>query len=242
MQADHQLSMDVPRTVGQIVDAVARCYWRRPLLFFTLALAVVGPYDLIVLATTRAAPLATGSTNASTALTLSLISLGVVAPFVSALHVHAVAALGAGRRASVKDVGWRGLRALPVVVAAQIVAALGIGVGLLLFLVPGIFLAIRWQVVAQSAAIERTDWIGALRRSNALTRGHMWHVLAVTILGGVFSELLRSTVSLALGSSRGAGSVAVAIVVDSLAQSVVALLGAVLYFDLRAREAARRPA
>jgi len=235
MQTEQDLSMDVPRTVGQIVDATVRCYWRHPLLFFTLALAVV-PYDLIVLATTRATPLATGTASASTALALSLVSLGVVAPFVSALHVHAVAAVGAGRRARPADIGWRGLRVLPVVVAAQLAAAVGIGVGLLAFLVPGIFLALRWQVVAQAAAIERTDWIGALRRSNALTRGHMWHVLAVALLSGLFSQLLRSTVSLALGSSRGLGQVLAAIAVDTFAQSVAALVGAILYFDLRARE------
>lgn len=236
MQANQELPMDVPRTVGQIVDTVARAYWRHPLLFFALALLVVGPYDLIVLATTHATPLATGSTNTSTALTLSLISLAVVAPFVSALYVHAVAAVGSGRRPSPADIGWRGVRALPVVVAAQVVAAIGIGVGLVLFLLPGIFLAIRWQVVAQTAAYERTDWIGALRRSNGLTRGHMWHVLAVALASGLFSQLLRSTVSLGLGSSRGPGQVVAAIAVDTFAQSVAALVGAILYFDLRARE------
>jgi hypothetical protein len=240
MQAPQQLAIDVPRTVGQIVDAAARCYWRHPLLFFTLALAVVGPYDLIVLATTRATPLATGTTSASTALTLGLVSVAVVAPFVSALHVHAVAALGDRRAVAAREIAWRGLRVLPVVAAAQVVAAAGIGLGLVMFILPGVFLALRWQVVAQAAAIEHTDWIGALRRSNALTRAHMWHVLAVAVLSGLFSQLLRSTVSLALGSSRGPGQVAAAIAVDTFAQSVAALVGAVLYFDLRAREAAAR--
>jgi nucleoside-diphosphate-sugar epimerase len=127
------------------------------------------------------------------------------------------------------------------VVAAQLVAAIGIGLGVLLFIIPGVYLAVRLAVVAQAATIERTDWIGALRRSVQLTRGSGWHVFAVAVASGVFNELLVSTGALVVGSSHQPLPVAAGIVIDTFAQSVVALVTAILYFDLRARERFRPP-
>jgi hypothetical protein len=239
MKVSAPIPLDEPRTFGQVIDASVRCYMRAPLLLFGLALAVVCPYDLLVLAIAHVPPLGNASTSASTALVLNLLRLAVVAPFVSALLVRAVAALGDGRRASLKDVGWRGLQALPIVVAAQLVAAIAIGLGVLVFIIPGIYLAVRLEVVAQAATIERTDWIGALRRSMQLTRGSGWHVFAVALASGLFNELLVSTTALAIGSSHQPLQVAAGVVIDTLAQSVLALVSAILYFDLRARERMR---
>ena len=89
------------------------------------------------------------------------------------------------------------VRVLPVVVAAQIVAGIGIGIGLLAFVLPGIYLLLRWAVVAQAAALENTDWIGALRRSGELVRGHYWHVFGVVVV----------TTAVNLGLSEAAGAV-----------------------------------
>jgi hypothetical protein len=242
MAHDRRLAMDVPRSFGEVLDASVRCYWRAPLLLFGLALAVVGPYDLLVLAVAHSSPFGASRAGASTVLALTTLRLAVVGPFVSALHVRVVSALGAGRRPGLGDIGWAGVRVLPVVVAAQLVAAAGIAAGLILFILPGIYLAVRFDVVAQAAAIERTDWIGALRRSAALTKGAIWHVFAIALASGAFNELLLSTGALAIGSSRRAPEVAAGIVIDTFAQSIAALLTAVLYFDLRARERVGAPA
>lgn len=236
MDRDNQLLIHAPRSFGEILDTAVRCYRRYPVLFLVLALVVVGPYDLIVLAATGSGPLGRGNAGTSTILTLDLLTLAVVGPFISALHVNAVGTIGDGGRPGFRDVGASGVRALPVVAAAQIVAAIGIGLGLVALIVPGILLAIRWAVVAQAAAIERTDWIGALRRSNVLTRSNMGHVLAVVLLSGLVGQLLRNAGAAAVGHSNRPGQVALGIAIDTLVQSFAALLGAILYFDLRARE------
>jgi hypothetical protein len=43
--------------------------------------------------------------------------------------------------------------------------------------IPGVILMIRCAVVAQAAAVERVDWLGALRRSGQLVSGNYLHVL-----------------------------------------------------------------
>lgn len=55
--------------------------------------------------------------------------------------------------------------ALHVHAAAATISGLGIALGFLALIVPGIILSLRWVVVAQAAAIEHEGWLSALRRS-----------------------------------------------------------------------------
>jgi hypothetical protein len=126
---------------------------------------------------------------------------------------------------------------LPEVAAAVIAAGLGIGLGLLL-IIPGILLALRWSVVAQVAAVDHEGWLPALKRSGELARGHYWHVAGLILItalltGGV--ELAAAAIP--LGSTSGAVSVALGILVRTITASFTALTLALLYFDLRARSA-----
>lgn len=221
--------------MGAIIGTALRLYAAYPALFALLAVAVVAPYELIVLAITRTSPLAAQGTTASTALTLTLIDFALIGPLVAAFYVRAVMTVAEGGRPVLREVVWTGLQVLPVVVAASIVAGLGIGLGLIAFLIPGVILAVRWAVVAQAAAIERTDWMGALRRSAELVRGRYLHVFGVFVISALVTYGLLRLGEVIVGSGRGGGEVAIGIVLATLARSFTALSTAVLYFELRAR-------
>ncbi|HEV7483689.1 MAG TPA: hypothetical protein VGO13_11395 [Solirubrobacterales bacterium] len=111
---------------------------------------MVVPYQLIVLALTGAGPLAQSSLSLGVGSLLTLIEMALVTPLISALHVHAVAEVRNGRVPRLASVAREGLRVLPVVAAASIASALGIGIGFLLLIVPGVILFFRWVVVAQA--------------------------------------------------------------------------------------------
>jgi len=196
---------------------------------------VVAPYELIVLAVTGRSPFATQTGSVSAVLTIALIDFVVVGPLISALYIHAVRAIGDGQEPQPGQVVLRGLRVLPTVAAAQIVATLAIAAGFVALVVPGIFLLIRLAVVAQAAAIENENWIEALRRSWQLTAGSALHVVGLLLLTGVIAVLLRNIGLSIVGSHSSAGAVAAGIVVETLARSFVALCTAVLFFDLLAR-------
>jgi hypothetical protein len=105
--------------------------------------------------------------------------------------------------------------------------------------VPGILLAVRWAVVAQAAALEGEGWIDALRSSRRLTTGHGWHVFGLLLVTGALNAaVLVGARAIPLGSSTGAGSVAVGTTVETLVASFSALTLALLYFDLQARREA----
>jgi hypothetical protein len=226
--------------VAEIVVAAVRLFANHPLLFTLLALAVVAPYELLVLAATGSPPLGGSLHSASTTLTLGLVDVALVGPFVSTLDVHAVVLIGHGERPKLAAVAWRGLQVLPVVAAAQIIAALGIAIGLFAFVIPGLILLIRWAVVAQVAAIERTDWLGALRRSAELVRGEYLHVFGLLFVAAAVNVAVTLGAQAIIGTKARAGDVAVAIAAATLTRSFTALATAILFFDLTARGRVRQ--
>jgi hypothetical protein len=226
-----------PRSVAQIIGEALDVYQRYPLLFFTLALGVIAPFDLAVLAITGQGPLVSGSRQSwRVSLVLGLLDTAMIGPLISALHIHAVVMIGQGNKPRLKQVVLPALRALPVVVAAVIVSVAGITLGTLALVIPGILLGLRWSVVAQVAAVEGEDWLASLRRSNVLTGGHYWHIFWLLFVTGLLSAAITAGASaIDLGSTSGAASVAAGIAAKTVIASFSALTLAILYFDLRAR-------
>lgn len=209
------------------------------MLFAVLALGVVAPYELIVLAATGATPFGQGSESVSAFLILALIDSAIVGPLISALYVHAVRRIGAGERPTIGQVALQGVRVLPTVAAAEIIASLGIAAGFLALVIPGVFLLVRWAVVAQAAAIDNDNWVEALKRSWSLTSGNWLHVFGLLLLTGLTVALVRGVGLSATGTHINALTVVVGILIDTIARSFVALSTAVLFFDLVARKGAR---
>jgi hypothetical protein len=237
------ITLESPRSVRQIFAATASLYRWYPVLFAILAVAVIAPYDLAVLAVTGYGPLRHGGENVGTYWLLQLLTTSLITPLISALHVHAVLAIGEGQRPRLRAVALRGLQVLPVVAAADVMSSLGIALGTIALIVPGVLLALRWAVAAQAAALERGSWLDALRSSGRLTATHYSHIFGLLFLAGIVSAAARLGVrALPLGSSSGAGSVAVGIATDTVIASFFALTLALLYFDLQARPEAAEQA
>jgi hypothetical protein len=235
-------SIDTPRSASRLLADTFALYRRYPLLFLVLAAGVVVPYELIVLAAggggfTRA------HTSAGTQLILFLADLGLVIPLVSALHIHAVAEVRQEREPRIGRVALQGLRVLPVVAAAAIASWLGMALGFLLLIVPGVILWLRWSVVAQTAAIEHEGWLPSLRRSRQLTTGHYGHVAAFLLMVGAIGAAPGFAGQIVFGKSAEVGPLAVGLFVHVVVASFTALAGALLYYDLLGRwEAAPAPA
>jgi hypothetical protein len=228
--------MRTPRSARDLIRAAFGLYRRYPLLFLVLAAGVIVPYEVIVLLATHAGPFARGSLGFGVASLLILIELALVGPLVSALHVHAVSEVSEGREPRLAPVARRGLRVLPVVAAAEIIAWLGIFLGFLALIVPGVILSLSWYVVAQAAAIEHEGWLPALRRSRQLTAGHYRHLVVFAIYVTLITVLPTLLIGLAFGhETTTAVSFLVGVTLQVFTWSVGALAAALMYFDLRIR-------
>lgn len=226
---------DEPRSVGRVIAATFGLYRRYPLLFFVLAAAVVVPYSLILLATTGSGILTRDGLGAGVEFLLTAIDLALIGPLISALHVHAVDEVRRGGEPRLGAVARQGVAVLPVVAVASIVSGLGIGLGLVAFVVPGVILSLRWFVVAQAAAMEREGWRDALRSSARLTDGHYWRLFALYLFIGVFTMGPAVLLGMAFGSEDTVISFLVGLALVIFTYSFTALVSAVVYFDLRVR-------
>jgi hypothetical protein len=142
-----------------------------------------------------------------------------------------------GRRdSSVGDLFRSALPVLGVLIGAGILAGIGIGIGFLLLIVPGLFLATIWAVIAPAIVIERRGVFEAFGRSRELVKGQGWPVLGTIVVAYLIS-FLASIVFAAIAAAIS-GGVILAIVFSALASTITApiaaLVAAVLYFRLKA--------
>ena len=239
MDSTSTIDLARPRSVADILGSALDLYQGFPWLFLILALGVVLPYDLVRLAVTGHGWLASGHDSVGASVAFTVLDFALVGPLVSALHIHAVVVIGDGQRPRLGAVALRGLRVLPVVAAAEIVATLGILAGLVALVIPGILLWLRWVVVAQAAAIEHDGWLPALRRSRELTRGHYWHILGLIAIVAVLNAgIALAARAIPAAGGAGAGTVMLGVAANTITASFSALTLAILYFDLFARRSA----
>lgn len=76
-----------------------------------------------------------------------------------------------------------GAALFPGVLAVVLLSGLGIGVGIVLLIAPGLYLATRWLAVLPVAVIERPGIFASFRRSAQLVRGRSWDAFAFVLLG-----------------------------------------------------------
>jgi hypothetical protein len=117
-------------------------------------------------------------------------------------------------------------------IAVSILAGLGIGIGFILLIVPGLVLLTFWSVAAPVVVIERPGVFAAFGRSRELVRGYGWPVLATVVL--VFLLVIAASIAAALlGVVLGdVGRAVLNWIFDALTQPVAALTTSVLYFTL----------
>lgn len=140
-----------------------------------------------------------------------------------------------GRRDS--SVGELFQYAVPVLlplIGAGILSGIGVGIGLVLLVAPGLFLLTIWSVIAPVIVIERSGVIDAFGRSRALVRGNGWPVFWVIVVGFLIT-LAGSIVFGGIAASLSNGPI-VRIVFSALASTITAPIGAliagILYFRL----------
>ena len=126
---------------------------------------------------------------------------------------------------------------------AVLLSGAGIALGLVLLIVPGIYVAVRWYFVAQSVVIDGARSAEALRGSWRLTDGYWFRTFGVVLLANVVAFLPASLIvlplqALAESADRQAIALAGMILTEALTAPFVALVSTLLFFDIRARRTA----
>jgi hypothetical protein len=117
-------------------------------------------------------------------------------------------------------------------IGAGILAGIGIAVGLILLIIPGLFLLTIWSVIAPAIVVERRGVIESFGRSHELVRGDAWNVFGVIVV--VFLLVIAaSIIAGAIGAEIGLAAVIIlSILVAVLTAPIAALVASILFFDL----------
>jgi ABC-type multidrug transport system fused ATPase/permease subunit len=123
----------------------------------------------------------------------------------------------------------------PLVVAG-ILAGIGITIGLVLVIVPGLFLLTIWAVIAPVIVIERAGAIESFGRSRELVRGNGWQVFGVIVVLFLLQFIVTAVIqAIANGISDSFAAYAVSdLIVRLLVAPLSALAASVLFFELKA--------
>jgi hypothetical protein len=140
----------------------------------------------------------------SAQLSLITLVLGIVA-FVLGLVLqgglfYATARDLEGKRASLEDMVRVGFKTCLPLFGLTILVFLAVELGLLLLLVPGVYLFLRWCAAGPALVVEDTGVFGAMKRSAQLTKGRRWAtLLAVLIVVLVYAVVYAAFIGMAGG-------------------------------------------
>jgi hypothetical protein len=228
--------MTVGGVLEQSLSLYQRFFWR-----FAATTAVV----MVVLDLISALAATAGSTGGAALWGLLSIVLGLIGTFwVQGALTFAVDDVRDGRiDTTIGELYRRTQPFLVALVVAGVLAGLGIGIGLLLFIVPGLYLISRWALIVPTIVLEKRSAGEAFKRSSELTEGHRWTVLGVVvvvlIVSVVISGITRAILGIVLPTFLEAwlGS----LVAHCITTPFVALAFTIMYFQL-ARVAEPQPA
>jgi hypothetical protein len=119
------------------------------------------------------------------------------------------------------------------VMGASILAAIAIGIGLILIIVPGLILITIWAVIVPVIVIEQSGALASFGRSRELVRGRGWHVFGTLVI--VYVILL--VVNIVLGLIFSAlphvlGSGLSSVISGTLISPFIALVVTLVYYRL----------
>jgi hypothetical protein len=238
-----RLDLDARRGLGELLGTVFALFARHVGLFLGVTLIVVAPVVLLVDGVwgRRLTDGADANVPLGAGIASFVLSAIVVPTLVTALFAVILQRLG---RADVPTMGEAldaaGERVLPAVGAVALYV-LGVAVGLLALVLPGIYLAVRWYFAAQAAVIDGLEPRAALARSGELVEGSWWRVFGLLLVAGVIFGLIGGGLQLAIDATgNGLLYVLLLIAEQTLVLSLTALFGTLLFFDLRARRMVMR--
>jgi len=232
---------DIGRVVGRTFSVIKN----NPITFGALSLVVAIPYLTVSWnsAQFRGGFFRAGQfdSNAMMFLAISWFIYLLSTFLLQATVIHATVAYLNGKPASVANCLTTGLSSLIQLVLIAVLMFTALIVGMMLFVIPGIILAIMWFVAVPACVVERTGVIGAFGRSRELTRGHRWAIFGLYVVFLIFSigfAVALQTPStfedaFSVATNPSVTQIAVSVIITTITATVGSTLVGSIYYELR---------
>jgi hypothetical protein len=207
-------------SMGRVISRLFEVLGRNLLLFLLLSALLVGlPTGVFgYVQVSVMTPLLTPGTPAGdpSALMANLFSplrigIGVAAWLASIIGnavlqgavIHATVSDLSGKRPAFGECLGTGFRFFLPLVAIGIIFAICFVFGLLIFIVPGVLLALAWCVAAPVEVMERVGIFGAFARSAELTRNNRGAIFGLAIAFGIAQWIVQTLLSTVMSVGMG---------------------------------------
>ncbi|HXE75991.1 MAG TPA: hypothetical protein VNN18_10200 [Candidatus Xenobia bacterium] len=244
-----------PLSLGELLDRTFTLYRNHFWLFVGLMAvpySLVLALSLLIQGLSAAGPDIGMAAIAGAGLLMLVFFLALIIVFglTQAATIFALSEVYLGRSTTIRETYSRIWGDIGRVIFVQILVSLGIFVGIILLIVPGIWFALRAAVSIPVAIIEDLQAGDAVRRSMELTKGFTGRValifLLMLIISWVAAFVLQFPFMLAAFAYAASGKTVpywlnmISSVADTVANVLAGPLGiiafSVLYFDLRVRK------
>ena len=226
--------------LGRVVQRTVTSIGQNAAGFFGAAVVLVGVPSTV-------SALGQGSMlTTPTASSFLYMAVGTVLYFIGLFLLQGMVVKAAvngfnGKKTSFGDAFNVGVQMFLPLLGLAIVASIGMGVGFLLLVVPGVILSILWSVAAPAVVVEKRGVFESLQRSRDLTRGYRWPVFGLLVIYIVLAWIVGAAVgglSLAVGGTfETSPNLLVNLISGPVVNVVSGVVGsagvASLYFELR---------
>jgi hypothetical protein len=196
-------------SAGRVFERAFAAIRTNPVVILGLALFVgalpslVLTIVLVQLGMTSPMALQSGAISPGAIVAMALVS-GVISLVISAIVQGAItrAAIAAteGKRVGFGDSLGTGLRVVLPLIGLAILSAIGVMLGLILLIVPGVILWLMWSIAVPALVVERRGVYGSLSRSSELTigaKGTVFGIFIVVVIAYWLLSMIFNLVGLA---------------------------------------------
>ena len=241
-----QAALPRPMGIGEILSTAFQLYRRHWQTLLAIAAVVVVPLTLlqylfgdlvrtqgeetrngVVVETATWAVGIAGLLAALVGILMYLILTGAI--------TRAVAAEVAGEDPSVEQSYRFGFHRLGSVLLVSVLVGLAIIGGLILFVIPGIYIGVRLCVSIEALVVEGRRGTEAMGRSWGLVGGHWWHAFGTLLVAALLVGVVNAVITVPFGATNWFVQAVAAAVATVVTLPYGVLVGVLLYLDLRAR-------
>jgi hypothetical protein len=235
-----------PRGIGELLGTAFQLYRRHWRTLLAIAAVVVIPLTVLqyVLGhwvriqgeVTRNQVASTSFWASATASLLAALVGLLLYQVLTGAITRAIAAEVAGQDPDVEQSYRFGFVRLGSILLVSVLVGLATVAGLIVFIIPGIYIGVRLAVSIQALVVEGRRGTEAMGRSWALVGGHWWHAFGTLLVAALLTGLVNAVITAPFSATAWFVQGVAAAVATVVTLPYGALVGVLLYLDLRARK------
>jgi hypothetical protein len=236
-----------PMGIGEILSTAFQLYRRHWRTLLAIAAVVVVPLTLVQYllgdlvrtqgeTTRNGVVVETATWSVGIAGLLAALAGILMYLVLTGAITRAVAAEVAGEDPSVEQSYRFGFHRLGSVLLVSVLVGLATIGGLILFVIPGIYIGVRLAVSIEALVVEGRRGTEAMGRSWGLVGGHWWHAFGTLLVAALLIGVVNAVITTPFNATNWLVQAVAAAVATVVTLPYGVLVGVLLYLDLRARK------